>query len=424
MALFGLSVPAPEQRRSVVKVALLSAGVIHKKGFARNFCLARGLAKLGADITLLICNDALRWQRLEQDDVKIVAFPKVLSYRLAKGGLDPLDTITRMTYLARKPFDIIHADVGFRPAAGLPGHLFARLRKVPYVCDWWDWVGYGGMLDRRSIAYRKTLGALDNFFEIWDKQHADGIVTISTCLQERAVALGIKRERTCIIHGGADISNRKAVTRAEAKHHFGFSADRFLVGFSGMGPHEWRNLEPFLEALPALRARIPGFGWFSTGDPLPEHVRQQFGVGAEYRDLGWVSYDDYWWALAAGDVLLLTLRDTGSSRARWPNKMGDYLAAGRAIVTNRVGELAAFAHQYPEGVRLVQWDPADVAAALTELAQNPQHLDIMGARNLQVASTTYTWDHKAAELHAFYMRIREAKKQERRGLSRRAENQQ
>lgn len=407
-----------------MKVALLSAGVIHKKGFARNFCLARGLAKLGTDITLLICNDALRWQRFEQEGVKIVAFPKLLSYRLAKGGLDPLDTVTRMAHLARERFDLIHADVGFRPAAGLPGHMFARLRNVPYVCDWWDWVGYGGMLDRRSVAYRSTLGALDNFFEVWDKRHADGIITISTCLQERAVALGMARERTCIIHGGADVSNRKAVTRAEAKRHFGFPANSFLVGFSGMGPHEWRNLEPFLSALPALRESIPGFGWFTTGDALPEHVRQQFGVSEEYRDLGWVSYDDYWWALAAGDVLLLTLRDTGSSRARWPNKMGDYLAAGRAIVTNSVGELAAFAHQYPQGVRLVQWDPMDVTAALTELAQDPQHLDTMGEHNLHIASTTYTWDHKAAELQDFYVRVLEAKGRKSRNVPHRAENEQ
>lgn len=392
-----------------MKVALLSAGVVNKKGYARNLCLLRGLANLGDEVTLLICNDKMRWERSKVDGVEVVAFPKVLSYRLAKGGLDPLDTISRCIYLSRRSFDIIHADVGFRPAAGLPGHCYSRRRRVPYVCDWWDWVGFGGMLDRRAWIYQQTLGRLDNFFEVWDKQHADGVITISRCLQERAVEAGIPVEKTSIIHGGADLTGYKGVSRAEAKRRMGFEPDDFVVGFSGMGSHEYQNLAPFLRAVPQLRASINRFCWFSTGDKLPEHARREFDIGEEYRDLGWVTYDDYWWALAAADVLLLTLRDSTTSRARWPNKLGDYLAAGRAIIASDIGEVSGFVQRFPGGVRLVANHPASVAEALTEFINRPQLIEEMGRRNLEIARAHYSWDAKARELRQFYERILNAK---------------
>lgn len=388
-----------------MKIALLSAGVINKKGYARNLCLLRGLAHLGDEVTLLISNDKMRWEQSKVDGVEVVAFPKVLSYRLAKGGLDPLDTISRFIYLSRRSFDIIHADVGFRPAAGLPGHFFSWRRRVPYVCDWWDWVGFGGMLDRRSWIYQQTLGRLDNFFEVWDKRHADGVITISRCLQQRALEAGIPVEKTCIIHGGADLTGFKDVGRAEAKRRMGFAPDEFVVGFSGMGPHEYQNLAPFLRAVPQLRAKLNGFRWFSTGDKLPEHAKREFDVGDEYRDLGWVSYDDYWWALAAADVLLLTLRDSATSRARWPNKLGDYLAAGRAIVASDIGEVSAFARKFPGGVRLVSNDAVSVGEALNEFIERPQLIDEMGCRNLEIARENYSWDAKAIELRRFYEQV-------------------
>lgn len=388
-----------------MRIALFSAGVVGRKGYARNLCLARGLVRQGNQITLFICNDKLRFEKRVVDGVELVLLPKLMPYRIAKGGIDPLDTLARMGYIAFKSYDLVHADVGFRPAAGWPGHWLRWRRHIPYVCDWWDWVGYGGMLDGRSRLYQLSLGAWDNYFEEWDKRHADGIVTISRCLQNRAVKLGIPIEKTCVMHGGADIWTRTYLAPTEARREVGLPLDGFIVGFAGMGPHEYRSLLPFLEAVPALRDSIPGFRWFSTGDRIPEHVKRQFNIGDEYFDLGWVDYSKYGLYLASANVLLQLLSDTPNSRARWPNKMGDYLAAGRPIVGTYVGELAEFAKQYPMGFVSVDWKADTVIEKLTHLANNKPLCREMGNYNLGVAIEAYSWDEKARQLNSFYQRI-------------------
>ncbi len=45
--------------------------------------------------------------------------------------------------------------------------------------------------------------------------------------------------------------------------------------------------------------------------------------------------------LGAADCLMLPYLDTSVNRGQFPNKFGDYLAAGRAIITHPTGDLGA-----------------------------------------------------------------------------------
>ncbi len=388
-----------------MKIAIISAGVLRKKSFERNLSLARGLVRCGCEVTLLTCSDDFRYKEECLFGVRVVAFPEILSYRLRKGGLGLIDAFSRVVFMTSKNYDIVHADVGFRPAAGLPGHLYTKIKRVPYVCDWWDWIGNGGALDNRSRIYRSTLGASDNFFEVWDKKHADGIITISQCLYDRARSLGIEEEKLVIIHGGADVEGIDYVPKSIAREQLGLDKKSLIIGFSGMGPFEYADLLPFFKALPAIRAEFRNFSWFSTGDALPMTVRQEFNIGNEYRDLGWIGIDDYKKYLRAADILLLPLRDDLGNRARWPNKLGDYLAAGRPIISTPVGEVAAFAKRFPDSLAAVQWNSETIAKRIIELGHDQERMENIGRLNFKIASQHYSWDEKAKEFYNFYRRI-------------------
>ncbi len=390
---------------------IISVGVLNRKVFPRNFCLARGLVRLGNEVTLLTCNNRMRYHHECRDGVNIVAFPDFFGYRLTKGGLGIIDTITRIFYLLKRDFDIVHVDVGFRPSGGIPGHLYAKIKNVPYICDWWDWIGYGGALDDRSALYKMTLGALDNYFEVAEKKSADGIVTISRCLQERALNNGIPKEKTTVIHGGADIDpdNTSYISKKEIRNKLGLDQNSIILGFAGMGPHEYIDLLPFFEALPALKQNIKNLMWFSTGGHLPEEIRNRYGIGDEYHELGWTSVETYKDYLMAADILLLPMKDNMGSRARWPNKMGDYLAAGRPIISTDVGEISHFAAQFPDSVRMVQWDSNSVANEIMALISDPALMEKIGRNNLDIARNHYSWDAKAKEFDSFYRKILEGK---------------
>lgn len=392
-----------------MNILFISVGVYEKKGFSRILNLAEGLVKLGCHVTMFTCNDSFRLRREERNGVEIVAFPEFISYRLRKGGLGIVDTISRILFLWGKKYDVVHVDEGFRPAGGGPGHLYAKLSNIPYICDWYDWVGSGGLLDGRSFLYKMTLGAWDNYFEVVDKLHSDGIVTISKCLQDRAISIGIPKERTAIIHGGADVCGSVAVSKHDAREELGLPQDSVILGYAGMDLFEYKDLEPFLLAVPQLKKKISNILWFSTGDALPDGVSEQYCIGEEYLDLGWVPIEQYKKYLAAADILLLPLRDDLLSRSRWPNKVGDYLAAARPILTTNVGEIASYAERFPNSVHIVEWTSSSVEQGVFELLSNTERMELMGNNNFNIAKKFYSWDEKAKELYSFYKNISKMK---------------
>lgn len=391
----------------------MSVGLYKKRGFERNLCLAKGLVKLGHEVTFLICNTKMAYRYESLDGVTVVAFPEVLPARMATGGLGIIDTLTRIVFLLPKDFDIVHVDLAHRASGGIPGYLYSWFRRVPLVCDWWDWVGKGGALDERSLLYRLTLGALDNYFEVAQKRSADGVITISRCLQSRAVSHGIAAEKTVIIHGGADVEGARFRNKREVRKELGLDPDAVIFGFAGMGPHEYSDLLPFFEALPELKRKYTKFHWFGTGDSLPPSTRKAYGMGDEYLEVGWLSIENYKKYLASADILLLLLKDDVVNRSRWPNKIGDYLVAGRPILTTNIGEMADFAERYPGSLNVVEWNKDSVIEEIDLLISDPLLMEDIGRRNIQIAIDHYSWDVKAVQFERFYLKTLERYKLKR-----------
>ncbi len=79
--------------------------------------------------------------------------------------------------------------------------------------------------------------------------------------------------------------------------------------------------------------------WFTTGRKLSQETKQKYNIGNELYEFGWVDYKIYSEVLSCADLFLLLQKDNNINKARWPNKVGDYLAAGRPILVNKMGEL-------------------------------------------------------------------------------------
>jgi glycosyltransferase involved in cell wall biosynthesis len=108
--------------------------------------------------------------------------------------------------------------------------------------------------------------------------------------------------------------------------------------------------------------------------------------------------------LAAGDLMLLPFRDSPVNRGRYPNKLGDYLAAGRPVLTNRTGDLGQLVEQERVGA-LAGETGAAMAAVAFELLQDPDRLEELGRRARRLAETRMSWGQRAMELEAAYRRV-------------------
>ncbi len=70
-------------------------------------------------------------------------------------------------------------------------------------------------------------------------------------------------------------------------------------------------------------------------------------------------------------MCFLSLENTLLHRARWPAKILDYLATGRPVVTNGVGEVLDLFTQREVGV-LAPYDIEAMAKAIAVLLQDPE----------------------------------------------------
>ena len=108
---------------------------------------------------------------------------------------------------------------------------------------------------------------------------------------------------------------------------------------------------------------------------------------------------------AAADVLALPLRDTLFNRARWPNKIGDHLAAGRPTVTNPVGDIQHLFTKHEIGLLARCDDAQDFAEQVVTLFEDPALANRMGDRARQLAEKEYSWEKMTDQLEMFYSTI-------------------
>ena len=84
-------------------------------------------------------------------------------------------------------------------------------------------------------------------------------------------------------------------------------------------------------------------------------------------------------ALAAADVCLAILKPIEMYKTVYPNKVFDYMAAGRATLLAIDGVIRQVVEEGDAGVFIPPGDPVALAAAIRELAADPERVRQMGA---------------------------------------------
>jgi glycosyltransferase involved in cell wall biosynthesis len=304
--------------------------------------------------------------------------------------------------LANQPFDVLHA-FDHRPAVSIPSLLYRGRSRVPLVVDWADLWGVEGIAGRRSTALRHTLGRLDTWGERRFHQTADLVTPINAELARRTLDLGVPADRVVVILPGAPVDLIQPQVKQNARRALGLDSAAHVLVYIGYAPYDQDLvLDAFrqLADQDSLAQLITAGGPFVGGDKNTLPAR----LAARHRHLGEVPYNRLETLLGAGDLMLLPFRDTPVNRGRYPNKLGDYLAAGRPVLTNPTGELGRLVDQ--EGIgKLAAESGAAMAAGARELLQDPGQLEELGRRARLLAERRWGWVHRAATAEAAYLRL-------------------
>jgi glycosyltransferase involved in cell wall biosynthesis len=379
---------------------MLVHNTIARGTFNRAHSLGRHLVGRGHEVTLLAgASVRARRQRRNLNGVEVIEAFDPLSSRARESGLSPFDFASRIRYLLRHDqFDLIHC-FDHRPTVSFPGLWLRRNKRVPCIFDWADLWGFDGIASQRPAVSRAFLGMLDHFLEERVRHRADALTVINTKLRDRAHARF--RVPIHLLPVGANADLIQPLPKKEMRCRFGLPENATIAVQAGLSPYDIEYLaKSFVELVrlhPAAMLVMAG-GRF----PVLERIIDQAGFSSQLVRLGMLDREALTAAMACADVLLLPYTNRSVNLYRYPNKLGDYLSAGRPIVTNDTGDLGRLVAE--ERVGLVVPDtPQAFAHAVQQLFDDPTLADELGRRGRKLGETKLDWRFLARDLETFYL---------------------
>lgn len=364
--------------------------------YYRAMPMAERLARRGHEVTLLTVSPIHRWRAVwsEVNGVRLGELPN-LAQNNSGEGYGPLDNLFRLWHACRRAYDIVHM-FDHKPNASFAG-LPARWRGARLIADWADWWGGPGGVNDVPKRRFPIVGKFEAWWEVEQKRRADGVVTISTVLQQRALEIGCPAERVVYIPTGAATDRIAPMPVEVARRQVNAPSARAILGFIGFGQGDLAIVMEALRQLPDV--------WLMVIGPEYPHIRalaEQYGVAERLWQTGRKLGAEVSPYLACADVMVMPMMDTAANRGRLPNKMLDYLAAGRPIVASPVGDVKTIVEQF--GVGLLAAND-EFANAIERLLKDERLRSDMGNAARRAAETAFDWEHLIDRLEAFYQRV-------------------
>lgn len=307
-------------------------------------------------------------------------------------GLPDLKTIGRLVGLIRefRPH-VIHTHTA---KAGALGRLAALLCRVPVVVH-----TFHGHVLRGYFSPAKTRAFLQ--IERWLGRGSSALVAVSPKVRDELAELGVGRAgQLHVVPLGLDLGRFRDYPepRAEARAALGLPADAFVTSIvARLAPIKAH--EVFLEAARRLHAVRPEAVSLIVGDgERAEALRAlavKLGVDASVRFLGWRA--DLERIYRASDAVALTSRNEGS-----PVALIEAMAAGRPVVSTRVGGVPDVVTDGETGLLVPMDDAAGVAAALTRVAADRALAARLGAAAQKDVLARYDASRLVRDIDALY----------------------
>jgi len=273
-------------------------------------------------------------------------------------------------FALREPkVDVVYA-VSTPLSVGLLGVFASKIRNKPFVFEvtdiWPDAAVHTGVIKNRLIIY---------FAEVIERfcyNMSDRIICLTNGIAETIIRKGVHPNKTKLIPNGVDFDLFKVIgdsTRVAVRKQYNFD-DKFVLMY--LGAHgRYNSLETIVTAAEILRDHNDIlFVFVGDGDAkakLIEYVMKRQLRNVKF--IGTVSRLDSVELLACADTFLLPNRKGDFFKGNLPNKLFDFLAAGKPIIVAGHGETADLVQAAGAGLVVDAENSEQLAKAILDIYQ-------------------------------------------------------
>jgi glycosyltransferase involved in cell wall biosynthesis len=282
----------------------------------------------------------------------------------------------------------------------------ARLQRVPLVFevrDLWPAFAVAAGVLRSSILIRLSEG-LERFLY----RRADHLIANSPGFVPYLRRRGVAESKITLVPNGVDPAMFDPAADGRPFRTAHGLQQRFVVLYAGA--HGLANdLGVVLEAASQLRREAAiVFVLVGDGKEKPGLMRQAEAMGlSNVRFLPPVAKGDIPQVLAAADCGLAILQPLPLFATTYPNKVFDYMAAGRPVLLAIDGVIRQVVEEEKAGLAVPPGDPAALAAAVRRLAGDRVSARRMGELGRSAIERRFDRRRQAELLEATFRRVAE-----------------
>jgi glycosyltransferase involved in cell wall biosynthesis len=310
------------------------------------------------------------------------------------------DLVLALNNLARAR----EADVIYQRHArfSLAGPLLALLARRPLFLEYNGSEPYFGAHWQRTPLMRQLAVCEDAALTA-----ASRVIVVSEVLRQSLIARGVAPARIVLNPNGVDASRFAVGGGAEVRRELGLDDSTIVAGFVGsFGP--WHGAPVLADALTRVARARPTLHLLFVGDgpqrETTERVLDLSGLRERASFVGRVRPGEVHRYLDACDILVsphVPLPDDAEFFGS-PTKLFEYMAAGKAIVASRLGQIAEMLEPGRTAILVTPGDPHELAAALERLAREPRLRAELGANARHAAGTRHGWERNASRVIEAY----------------------
>ncbi len=373
-----------------MKILYLNHNFENEGTFNRCFFIGRELVRIGHDVTILTVsiNAPQFWFKEKfRDKVRIVTLPskqrdKDYLFYLIRPFLD-------IYYVLTKRFDILHAFAVADVLTAFPAVIVKLLKRKTIYVDWDDLYSDEGFCHLRPFPW--IMVPWTNLLEKNIPRIAFRMTAVSYFLRSKFIELGNTPSKVFFVPNGCDTEGIKPLDRNKCRMQLGIDLDAKILMYMGRGHHSFYKMVASFIKCDEPNVLLYCVGKFTEEDIQINNMNEKKNIVLT----GYINYTQIPYYLGIADILLMPMKNDNIERARWPIRFGDYLASGRTIIANDVGEVGRIIKEYTCGIAVshIENIGREAIKALTEIDKRNNYE--LKARNIaEATSVNVVWYHE------------------------------